>query len=305
MTHLKSITLITTAFLFLNCFSQSEKKESIIAPNAKLELVASDYKFSFTEGPIADKKGRVYFTDQPQNKIYIWDEKKGVSLYTEDAKRANGMYFNNKWVLYACAEESNQIGYFDKNKNFQVVYENYGGKHLNGPNDLWIAPNQGIYFTDPYWQRPFWSKDHKEVQDTKGVYYISPNGETTRIIDDYRIPNGIIGTPNGKTLYVADMGARETYRYDIQPDGSITNKTLYVKYGSDGMTIDNKGNVYLTTANKVMVFNPQGETIEEIVVPEAPTNVCFGGKKRNTLFITSRTTNYTLKMNVRGVDDIK
>src|SRR5690606_34789472 len=140
------------------------------------------------------------------------------------------------------------------------------------PNDLWIAPNQGIYFTDPYWQRPFWPKDHKEVQDTKGVYYINPNGETTRIIDDYRIPNGIIGTPDGKILYVADMGARETFKYDIQPDGSITNKTLYVKYGSDGMTIDNQGNVYLTTANKVMVFNPAGETIEEIVVPEAPTN---------------------------------
>ena len=305
MTTLKSITLTITASLFLNCFSQSEKKESIIATNAKLELVTSDYKFSFTEGPIADKKGRVYFTDQPQNKIYIWDEKKGVSLYTEDAKRANGMFFNNKWVLYACAEENNQIGYFDKNKNFNVVFENYDGKHLNGPNDLWIAPNQGIYFTDPYWQRPFWSKDHKEVQDTKGVYYINPNGETIRVIDDYRIPNGIIGTTDGKTLYVADMGARETFRYSIQPDGSLTNKTPYVKYGSDGMTIDNQGNIYLTTSNKVIVFNPAGELLEEIVVPEAPTNVCFAGKKRDILFITSRTTNYTLKMNVKGVDDIK
>ncbi|WP_100613369.1 SMP-30/gluconolactonase/LRE family protein [Confluentibacter citreus] len=303
MTKLK-FTILIASSLLLNCFSQSEKKESIIATNATLELVTSDYEFAFTEGPIADKKGRVYFTDQPKNKIYIWDEKKGVSLYTEDAKRANGLFFNAKWELFACAEENNQIGYFDKNKNFHVVFENYDGKHLNGPNDLWIAPNQGIYFTDPYWQRPFWSKDHKEIQDTKGVYYINPKGETIRIINDYRIPNGIIGTPDGKTLYVADMGARETFRYDIQPDGSITNKTPFVKYGSDGMTIDNEGNVYLTTSNKVMVFNPQGELLEEITVPEAPTNVCFGGKKRNILFITSRTTNYTLKMNVKGVDKV-
>ncbi len=301
MIKLKLMTLIATT-VFINCFSQSEKKESIIAANAKLELITSDYKFDFTEGPSVDKKGRVYFTDQPQNKIYIWDEKKGVSLYSDDAKRANGLSFNAKGELYACAEEANQIGYFDKNKNFHVIFENFDGKHLNGPNDLWIAPNQGIYFTDPYWQRPFWAKDHKEVQDTKGVYYINPKGETVRILNDYKIPNGIIGTPNGKTLYVADMGARETFKYDIQADGSLTNKTPFVKYGSDGMTIDNQGNIYLTTANKVLVFNVQGDLIEDIVIPEAPTNVCFGGKKGNMLFITARTTNYILKMNVKGVD---
>jgi len=295
-------TLLIASVFSLTCFSQSEKKESIIAQNAKLELVKSDYKFSFTEGPSVDKKGRVYFSDQPENKIYIWDEKKGVSIYTDKAERANGLSFNAKGKLVACAEEKNQIGYFDKNKNFHVISENFDGKHLNGPNDLWIAPNQSIYFTDPYWPRPFWAKDHKEVQDTKGVYYINPKGETTRILNDYKIPNGIIGTTDGKTLYVADMGARETFKYDIQPDGSLTNKTLFVKYGSDGMTIDNQGNIYLTTANKVLVFNSQGEPLEEIIVPEAPTNVCFGGKKRNLLFITSRTTNYTLKMNVKGVD---
>lgn len=301
MTKLKFAILIASS-LFLNCFAQSEKKESIIAPNATLELVKSDYKFAFTEGPSVDKKGRVYFSDQPENKIYIWDEKKGVSLYTDKAKRANGLSFNNVGVLYVCAEENNQIGYFDKNKNFHVVFENYDGKHLNGPNDLWISPKHGIYFTDPYWQRPFWQKDHKEIQDTRGVYYICPKGDIYRVLDDYKTPNGIIGTPDGKTLYVADMGARQTFKHDILPNGLLSNKTLFAKYGSDGMTIDNKGNIYFTTANKVIIVSPEGETLEEITIPEAPTNVCFGGKKRNILFITSRTTNYTLKMNVKGVD---
>lgn len=303
MTKLKFATLIASLLLF-NCFSQSEKRESIIALNATLELVKSDYKFSFTEGPSVDKKGRVYFSDQPENKIYIWDEKKGVSIYTDKAERANGLSFNSKGVLYACAEENNQMGYFDKKKNFHVIFENYDGKHLNGPNDLWITPSQEIYFTDPYWQRPFWAKDHKEIQGTRGVYFINNNGETIRVIDDYKTPNGIIGTTDGKTLYVADMGARETFKYDTQPDGSLTNKTLFAKYGSDGMTIDNKGNIYFTTAKKVIIVSPEGETLEEIIIPVFPTNVCFGGKKMDILFITTATNIYTLKMNVKGVDKV-
>jgi len=301
MTKLK-LALFFTASFFLNCFSQSEKKETLIAENAKLELIQSSFKFAFTEGPSADKKGRIYFSDQPENKIYIWDEKKGVSLYTDKAERANGLYFNKKGELVVCAEEKNQIGYFDKNKNFHVIYENFDGKHLNGPNDLWITPKQEIYFTDPYWQRPFWAKDHKEIQDTKGIYFINSKGETTRVINDYKIPNGIIGTVDGKTLYVADMGARETFKYDIQPDGSLANKSLFAKYGSDGMTIDNKGNIYFTTGNKVIIVSPAGETLEEITIPEAPTNVCFGGKKKNILFITARKTNYTLKMKVKAAN---
>lgn len=300
MAKLNFIILIVSSLL-LNDFSKFEKKESIIAPNATIELIKSDYKFTFTEGPTADKKGRVYFTDQPNDRIYIWDENNGISLYLEGTGRSNGMYFNAKGQLVVCADENNQLAYFDENKKFHVIHEGFNGKHLNAPNDLWIAPNQGIYFTDPYYSRNWWPKDHKELQDTRGVYYLSPKNQIIRVIDDYETPNGIIGTPDGKTLYVADIQARKTWRYTIQPDGTLTNKSFFAPHGSDGMTIDNKGNVYLTE-NKVWVYNPEGKLIKEIEVPEKPANICFGGKKRNILFITARTSVYKLKMKVKGVN---
>jgi gluconolactonase len=122
-----------------------------------------------------------------------------------------------------------------------------------------------------------------------------------RVIDDMRQPNGIIGTPDGKTLYVSDIGAGKTYSYTIQSDGALTNKTLFCSLGSDGMTIDNQGNVYLT-GHGVTVFDSSGHQIEHIEVPESWTgNICFSGKDRHTLFITASKGIYGLQMTVKGV----
>ncbi len=291
--------ILTGLILLLFCSSVFGQKNNIVAKNAEIKKVGTGY--AFTEGPAVAKDGKVYFTDQPNDRIYVWDEKKGVSLWSDDTGRSNGMYFNNNGQLLACADLHNQIVLFDKDKKMRVVYENYDGKHLNGPNDLWITPNGGIYFTDPYYHRNYWQEGHKEVQDARGVYYLSTEGKITRVIDDYKQPNGLIGTPDGKTLYVADINDRKIWKYDIQPDGTLANKTFFAPNGSDGMTIDNRGNVYLTMG-KVWVYSPSGELIREIEVPESPSNVCFGGKKRNTLFITARTSVYTLKMNVKGVE---
>ena len=291
--------ILTGLILLLSCSSVFGQKNNIVAKNAEIKKAGTGY--AFTEGPAVAKDGKVYFTDQPNDHIYVWDEKKGVSLWSDETGRSNGMYFNNDGQLLACADLHNQIVLFDKDKKMRVVYENYDGKHLNGPNDLWITPNGGIYFTDPYYHRNYWQEGHKEVQDARGVYYLSTEGKITRVIDDYKQPNGLIGTPDGKTLYVADINDRKIWKYDIQPDGTLANKTFFAPNGSDGMTIDNRGNVYLTMG-KVWVYSPSGELIREIEVPESPSNVCFGGKKRNTLFITARTSVYTLKMNVKGVE---
>ena len=291
--------ILTGLILLLFCSSVFGQKNNIVAKNAEIKKAGTGY--AFTEGPAVAKDGKVYFTDQPNDRIYVWDEKKGVSLWSDETGRSNGMYFNNDGQLLACADLHNQIVLFDKDKKMRVVYENYDGKHLNGPNDLWITPNGGIYFTDPYYHRNYWQEGHKEVQDARGVYYLSTEGKITRVIDDYKQPNGLIGTPDGKTLYVADINDRKIWKYDIQPDGTLANKTFFAPNGSDGMTIDNQGNVYLTMG-KVWVYSPSGELIREIEVPESPSNVCFGGKKRNTLFITARTSVYTLKMNVKGVE---
>ena len=121
-----------------------------------------------------------------------------------------------------------------------------------------------------------------------------------RVATDLKQPNGIIGTPDGKTLYVADIGARKTYAYDIQTDGSLANKRLFCELGSDGMTLDAEGNVYLT-GRGVTVFDKSGKQIEQIPVPGGWTaNVTFGGKDRKLLFITASMGIYGLKMKVAG-----
>ena len=182
-----------------------------------------------------------------------------------------------------------------------VVVKDYQGKLLDGPNDVWIRSDGGLYFTDPFYKRDYWKRGPME-QDQQAVYYLAPDGKTlTRVTDDLKQPNGIIGTPDGKTLYVSDIGAGQTFAYDIQPDGSLKNKRLFCPLGSDGMTIDNQGNIYLT-GKGVTVFDPNGEKIEHIDVPEAWTgNVCFGGRDMHTLFITASKGLYGMKMDVFGV----
>lgn len=278
------------------------QNNSIVAPNEVIQKVETGY--TFTEGPAVAKDGSVYFTDQPNDRIYRWQEGKGVSLWLEGTERANGMYFNPDNRLVACADEQNRIVQYDEKGKTKVLLEGFEGTHLNGPNDLWIAPNGNIYITDAYYHRNYWPEGHQEAQAVRGVFLLTPNGEITRVISDYKQPNGIVGTPDGKTLYVADIDDQKIWKYSIQADGSLTDKTYFAPHGSDGMTIDNQGNIYLTMG-KVWVYSPQGKLIREIEVPESPSNLCFAGNDRKTLFITARTSVYTLKMNVEGVQNNK
>lgn len=281
-------------------FSAEEKLcDSLVESGAEVTKVASG--FLFTEGPAVAADGRVFFTDQPNDRIYIWDENSGVSLFLEGCNRSNGLFFNRDGGLVSCADEKNELLLFDMEGTSTLLCSDFEDKHLNAPNDLWIAPNGGIYFTDPYYHRTWWSADHKEIQSTRGVYFLNQNGELSRQVADLKTPNGIVGTPDGKMLYVADIEAEKTWRYTILPDGSLADKQLFASVGSDGMTIDNRGNVYLTFG-KVWVFNPAGKLICEIEFPEEPANICFGGAARNTLFVTARTSVYCLKMSVKGVD---
>lgn len=291
--------LLLFGTFFLSILSLFAQNNQLFNESEKVTKVAGGYKF--TEGPAVAPDGRVYFTDQPNDKIYVWNEKgNSVSVFLNSSERANGTYFNKKGELIACADLHNRLVTFNKKGTTTTLFENFDGQHLNGPNDLWIAPNGGIYFTDPYYHREYWTAEHKELQDKRAVYHRNPEGKVTRVIDDFKQPNGLIGTPDGKTLYVSDINDGKIWKYDIEPDGSLTNKTFFAPEGSDGMTIDEHGNVYLT--NKVVsVFDKTGKSIIRIEIPEQPSNVCFGGEKRNILFITARTSAYILKMNVKGV----
>ncbi|MEZ4849052.1 MAG: SMP-30/gluconolactonase/LRE family protein [Bacteroidia bacterium] len=290
------VSVLFTISAYSHSFSQTKSK--IIADGAELVKVASDYKF--TEGPAVDAQGNVYFTDQPNDRIMKWSEDGTITTFMEPAGRANGLYFDAEGNLFACADEHNQLWKITPEKLVTVVIENYEGQLLNGPNDLWIHPDGGLYFTDPFYKRPYWSRTEKEIQE-QNVYYLSPHKKMMEIAaTDLVQPNGIIGTPNGKKLYVADIGDRKTYSFKINKDGTLSDRKLFTEMGSDGMTIDHKGNVYLT-GKGVTVFNKKGEQIEHIPIEEGWTaNVTFGGKDRQTLFITAMGSVYTLRMKVRG-----
>ncbi|MFC1739896.1 SMP-30/gluconolactonase/LRE family protein, partial [Pseudomonadota bacterium] len=176
------------------------------------------------------------------------------------------------------------------------------GARLNGPNDIWADARGNIYFTDPLYPREYWDRDPGMLQSGRHVYLL-PAGNTRpgAIITNFEQPNGIVGSLDGATLYVSDIDANRTYAYDRKEDGSITNRRLFCDLGSDGMTVDDAGNVYLT-GQGVTVFSANGEQIEHIEVPQPWTaNVTFGGKQHDMLFITASKAIYGLKMRVKGV----
>ncbi|MEN6426970.1 MAG: SMP-30/gluconolactonase/LRE family protein [Phycisphaerales bacterium] len=271
----------------------------IVAPGAKPLLLASEFKF--TEGPAPDAGGNVFFTDQPNDRICKWSVDGKLTTFLQPCGRSNGLFFDREGNLYACADMDNELWKIDPKGNVTVLVKDYKGKKLNGPNDLWMDPEGGIYFTDPLYKRDYWTRDPAMQQEGQYVYYLTPDGKTlSRVATDLVQPNGIIGTPDGKLLYVADIGDRKTYRYKINPDAMLSERTLFCSMGSDGMTIDAEGNVYLT-GRGVTVFNPAGEQIDQIPIPEGWTaNVCFGGKDRDTLFITAMDSLYTVKTRVKG-----
>jgi gluconolactonase len=288
---------------FVIAASPFASAESVVAPGAKLEKLAGD--FQFTEGPTCDTSGNVFFTDQPNDRIMKWSLDGKLSTFLQPAGRANGMYFDAKGNLIACADEKNELWAITPGKKVTVLVKNYEGKYLNGPNDVWVVPTGGLYITDPFYKRPWWDHDTMAL-DSEQVYYLSPDGKKlARVTNDLKKPNGITGAPDGKKLFVADIGADRTYAYDIQPDGSLTNKALFCAKGSDGMTIDEKGNIYIT-GKGVTVFDKTGKQIEHIDVQEPWTaNVSFGGKDHQTLFITASKSLYSIRLVFKGANPSK
>ncbi len=268
--------------------------ESVLKPGAEIRTLSQE--FAFTEGPVSDISGTVYFSDIPNQKIHIWTLDGQLKTFREQSGGANGLYFDAKGAMIACEGTARRLTRHPmKGDDVEVLVDQFEGKKLNSPNDLWIDPQGGIYFTDPR----YGNREGMELGEH--VYYIKPGGkDVIRVVDDMIRPNGLIGTPDGKLLYITDNGGRKTWVYKIGPDGRLTEKKLFCEKGSDGMTIDSKGNVYLTSG-ALLVYNPKGELIEEIKFPEAPANVCFGGPKEAVIFVTARKGLYAVDAAVHGV----
>jgi gluconolactonase len=289
--------------LFSSSFSNAQEVDPGTANlfvQSDLKLIASN--FSFTEGCSPDKQGNVFFTDQPNDKIWKYGTNGKLSVFLEKSGRSNGTYFDPQGNLVACADANGELWAIKPDGKVNVILKDFQGKQFNGPNDLWINGKGDIYFTDPYYKRDYWTRTGKDMS-SNDVYFL-PKGakQPIRVISDLNTPNGIVGTADGKYLYVADIGAGKTYRYAIGADGKLGGKQLLMEYGSDGMTLDEKGNIYLTTGKGVLIFNDKGEMIAQIKVPHEPSNICFSGKDKDVLFITARKAIYTLPMKVKGVE---
>jgi gluconolactonase len=291
---------------------QMSSEDNIISRSPKVELLADC--FQFTEGPVSDTQGNIYFTDIPASRIYVWSVENKLKVIREPSGRANGLRFDASGNLLACEGASRRVTSTSPEGRITVLADRYQGKKLNSPNDLWVDQKGGIYFTDPryskggwIWSEKYSYTDHvtdtienKEEQPVRALYYLPPDGKPLRrVAEDFINPNGVVGTLDGKKLYVSDTEKKEVYVFDILSDGSLVNRKIFVSGYSDGMTLDEKNNLYLTNGG-VHIYTPAGKLITTIDLPYRSSNVCFGGRDHKTLFITAGKGLFAVQMKVTG-----
>ncbi|MFL5741972.1 MAG: SMP-30/gluconolactonase/LRE family protein [Flavisolibacter sp.] len=303
----------------------------LISPSQHGVLDTIQKGFAFTEGPAVDKQGNVYFTDQPNDKIYRWDAASGaITTFLTGAGRANGMEFDEDGNLIVCADMHGEVWKIDMDGSHEVLVTNYKGKLLNGPNDVWINPvTGGIYITDPmyprnYWdasdpRRQGWEPTHSEQAERgKGgyVYYLASGSHTlvrVTTMPDWNSdswPNGVVGTPDGKKLYINQWSSNNSggiWIFDINADGTLSNMKPFVSHmnSCDGMSMDELGNVYVSGAFGLNAFDPKGNKILAIPAGGGTNNV-FAGKDNKLLFMTGPPDRITaVYMNVKGVERFK
>jgi gluconolactonase len=260
--------------------------------------------FEFTEGPAADGDGNVFFSDVPNKKILKVDAEGKLSTFTDESHHANGLMVNADGDLVACEMDGHLAVWTTCTEpKRRVLIEGHGGKRFNAPNDLVLDTNGGIYFTDPHFRAP-----DPLPQGKTAVYFVAPSGDVKRLVEDLPAPNGIILSPDETTLYVFPSGQPTMRAYPIVAPGKLGEGRDFCKLkvegdglqGADGVTIDTKGNLYITSKLGVQVFAPDGQALGIIELPEPPANLTFGGKDMKTLYVTARTSLYTAPMETTG-----
>lgn len=253
------------------------------------KLVSEGYKF--TEGPAADAEGRVYFTDIPNSRIHKIDLDGSVSLFADATANTNGLMFGPDGLLYGCRNGEKKIVVYDRDAKVQIIADDVNS------NDLVVAGNGGIYFTDPPGGR---------------VWYIDSKREK-RIVAEGLKPNGIILWPDQGTLVVTDGQEPVLWTFRVEPDGNLSCKDRYYgplqmlpgsdRPGSDGMTVDAAGRLYVTTRSGLQMFDPTGRLGGTIAKPHAGSlaNVCFGGPTLDTLYVTAGDKVFKRRVQATGV----
>lgn len=268
------------------------------------EIVKVHGNLQFTEGPAWDGHGHLYFSDIPANRIYRLEDDGKLSVFLEPSNHCNGLMLNAAGRLFACEMDGRIVAIDPSTKERTVLADGYHGKRFNAPNDLVLDSAGGVYISDPHFRAP-----DPLPQKVQAVYYRAANGTVTRLIDDLPAPNGVILSPDEQTLYVIPSGQKEMMAYPVASPGHIGQGHVFCTLaqpkgvdngGGDGLTLDTKGNLYITSRLGIQVFNPRGKQLGIIAFPEQPANVTFGGADRKTLYATARTSLYAAPMEAVG-----
>ena len=298
------LAFIITLSFFPFAFANDEIPIPGIGPVSIKKLATSG---GFTEGPASLLDGSVVFSDMNQEKVYHVDLEGNLSVFIDKVRRTNGLFVDLKGQLFACETRKGDAAVvrFDlETKERTVVAGSYQGKPFNRVNDLVIDREGGIYFSDIMKGGP------ELPQPDSGVYYVSRDGEVTKLIENMKAPNGVLLSRDETSLFVAAMGEQRVARYPILEPGKVgEGRTFYefdpgkdVRHGGDGMAIDVNGNFYFAQfrGQSVHVVNPHGELLGIIPFETNTTNCAFGGKDGRTLYVTSGGSIYALRMEVPG-----
>ncbi len=270
---------------------------ALVAADAKVEKLAGGLKF--TEGPVwlADRKILV-FSDIPASKLMQWSESGGVADFRA-SESANGNTLDGKGRLITCQHGARNLVRTEADGSLTVLADRHDGKRFNSPNDAAVKSDGTIWFTDPPYGL---TKDQTKEQAGNWVFRYDPATKATTIISrDFDMPNGIAFSPDEKRLYIADSGkGQRVGAFEVKADGTLGPAIWWAEGGSDGMRVDEKGNLYTTAGDGVRIYNPDGKRLATITCPEQPANCAFGGDDFKTLFITARTGLYRVKLKVAG-----
>jgi len=295
--------IMLTATLALLAFSANAADPIPgIGPTGEVKKLHTGLQF--LEGPAADGKGNLYFSDVQGNKLYKVDPQGELSIFLDPSNHTNGLMCNAAGNIVACEMDGRLIEIDAKTKAVKALADGYEGKRFNAPNDLVIDKEGGVYFTDPHFRAPM-----PLPQGVRAFYYRAADGKVTRLGVVENAPNGIILSPDEKTLYVIPSQQAEMLAFPVEAPGKIGAQRTYCTLkqaagktngGGDGLTIDTKGNLYITSALGVQVFDPAGKLLGIIETPEQPANCDFGGKDNKTLYVTARTSLYAVPMEATG-----
>jgi gluconolactonase len=298
---MKSSSLIVSLFAALPLCAQvkieNPAAEALVAPDAKIEKLAGDLKF--TEGPvwIAEKKTLI-FSDIPAAKLMQWSADKGLSEF-RPSENSNGNTLDNEGRLVTCQHSGRNVVRTEKDGKITVLVDKHDGKKLNSPNDVAVKSDGTLWFTDPPYGVP---RDQQKEQEGNWVYRFDPDSKKISIVSkDFDMPNGIAFSPDEKRIYIADSGkGQRVGAFDVKSDGTLSAAVFWTEGGSDGLRVDEKGNIYTTAGDGVRIYSPEGKRLATITFPKVPANCAFGGDDFKTLFVTARTGLYSVKLKVAG-----